>query len=54
MITPKNKKGITGMVIFVVILAVILLVGVIMVIGSSVINWVLDEAVPELTDLGMV
>lgn len=55
-ITPKNKKAQGGdimpLVIFVGALFVILFVGFLMVVGGSVVNWVFDEAVPELSNLG--
>jgi hypothetical protein len=50
-----NKKGnIVSMIYFFVILFVVLFLGFIMVVGSSVLNFVFDVAVPELSDLGMV
>lgn len=51
----KNKKGsIEVMIFFIGILAIILIVGFIMSIGSSVMNWTFDEVIPELSNLGMV
>ena len=41
-------------VIFFLILFVILFAGVIMAFGSTIINWIFDEAVPEVSDLGQV
>ena len=51
----KNKKG-NVMIILIVIGGLFLLAmfGVMLVIGSSTINWVMDTAVPELTTLGQV
>ena len=50
-----NKKGnIVLIAAFFVLLIGILFVGFIMVTGSSVINWVFDIAVPELSNMGMV
>ncbi len=50
-----NKKGNIGAIIFFfVILFVVLFLGFIMLTGSAVLNWVFDEAVPELSNLGMV
>jgi len=51
----KNKKGNVFATIYLVgIMMVLLIVGVLVVIGSSILNWTLDEAVPELTSIGMV
>ncbi|MAH48479.1 hypothetical protein CMI37_21820 [Candidatus Pacearchaeota archaeon] len=51
----KNKKGnIMIVLLFFVALFLILFAGFVMIIGSSVVNWVFDEAVPELTNLGTV
>jgi len=50
-----NKKGnVMNLVIFVGILFVIMFVGFMMVVGSSVINWTADIVTPELTSLGMI
>ena len=51
-----NKRGqsIWGVVFVVGILFLILIIGFIMAIGSSVTNFVADEVVPELSGLGMV
>jgi hypothetical protein len=50
-----NKKGnFFFMILFFVILLVILFLGFVMVVGSSVINLVFDEVVPELTGLGQI
>jgi len=51
----ENKKGQIESVIWIIgILFLILLVGFGMAFGSIVIDWVFDEAVPELSTLGMV
>jgi len=51
----KNKKGNMIMImIFFALLFIVLFLGLIFVIGSSVINWVFDEAVPELSNLGQI
>ena len=51
----KNKKGNVMLIIwFFVALFAILFIGFIMVIGSSLLNWIFDEAVPEVSNLGMV
>lgn len=42
------------MIFFIGLLAIILIIGFIMSIGSSVTNWTFDEVIPELTGLGMV
>ena len=52
MIAKRNKKGIMGIIIFVIFLFLVLFIGVIMALGGGVLNWVFDEAVPELTGLG--
>jgi len=50
-----NKKGnIMLIIMFFVFLFLILFAGFVMVIGSSVINFIFDVAVPELNDLGMI
>jgi hypothetical protein len=50
-----NKKGNAYvMILFIALIFIILFLGFAMVVGSSVINWVFDEAVPEVTNLGMV
>lgn len=57
-LTPMNKKakseGMMPLVFFVGLLFVILIFGFIIVVGSAVINYVMDETVPVLTDLGVV
>lgn len=52
----KNKRGqgMFGILFVVLMLIIILFIGFIMVVGSSVTNWVADEVVPELSGLGMV
>ena len=51
----NNKKGnIMIIIMFIFILFVILFLGFIMLVGSSVMNYVFDIAVPELSNLGMV
>jgi hypothetical protein len=51
----NNKKGnIMGILIVVGALFLLVMGGIIMAIGSSTINWVMDETVPELTALGVV
>jgi Na+-transporting methylmalonyl-CoA/oxaloacetate decarboxylase gamma subunit len=50
-----NKKGNLMLIVgFFIILFLILFAGFMMVIGSATVNWVFDEAVPELTNLGVV
>ena len=50
-----NKKGnVTVIIIFVGSLLLLLLLGLLMVFGSMTFNWIFDEAVPELTNLGEV
>lgn len=50
-----NKKGnINLILIFFIILFLILFLGIIMVVGSSLLNWVFDVSVPELSDLGVI
>ncbi len=53
-----NKKGQQGnfmsIVIFIGLLFVILFIGFIMVVGSAVINWIFDETVPSVLNLGTV
>lgn len=51
----RNKRGDIMSIIWIVsILFVILLIGLLLAFGSMTINWVFDEAVPELSNLGMV
>lgn len=51
----ENKKAsFMGVVFIVGALFVLLLFGVVLGFGSSTINWVMDETVPELKGLGMV
>lgn len=50
----KKGQGFYGVIFVIVLLAVILILGFIAVIGSSVLNFVGDEIVPELSGLGDV
>jgi len=50
----NNKKGIHGMLLVIAGLFLIVMVGIIMALGSSVINWTMDEVVPELDGLGVI
>lgn len=54
MINKNKKANAYLLIIFFVILFVILFLGFIMVIGSSILNWVFDIAVPEVSNLGTV
>jgi len=50
-----NKKGnLSYLVMIFLVFFVIMFVGFIMVIGSSIINWTFDEATPVLVDLGVM
>jgi len=49
----KKSQGASYIILFITILFVLLFVGMLLVFGSAVITWVWDEAVPELTGLGM-
>jgi len=50
-----NKKGNINIILFIgLFLFLLLFVGMGLVIGASVIDWVFDETVPELKDIGMV
>lgn len=50
-----NKKGsLEIIIIFFSAVAFLLVIGLMMLIGSSIINWGADIIVPELTDLGMI
>jgi len=50
-----NKKSNMGVILLIgLVLFSILFLGLLMVIGSSIINWIMDETVPELTTIGMV
>jgi len=50
-----NKKGnITAMLIFVAALFTVLIIGFLMITGSSIVNWVFDEVTPELSNLGTI
>ena len=50
----NKKANIMGMIVFVVVLFAILFLGFIMVVGSSVLNIVFDEVIPELSGVGTV
>ena len=50
----KGQMGVEGVVLLVVVLAIILILGFVAVIGSSALNYVFDEVVPELSGLGDV
>ena len=50
----KKAQSILTIVFFFGILFVILFLGFLMVTGSAVMNWVFDQAVPELIDLGVI
>lgn len=54
MINKKGQLGASNIIYFIVILFLVLLAGLLLVFGSVVVTWVWDEAVPELTNLGMV
>ena len=50
-----NKRGnVFAILLFFGLLIVVLLLGFLMVVGSSVLNWTFDEMVPELTNLGQI
>lgn len=50
-----NKKGnVFGIIIFVAILFIILFLGFMLVVGSSLLNWTFDNITPELTNLGQI
>lgn len=50
-----NKKGnILTMIFFIGILFIILILGFLMIVGSAILNWTMDEAVPELSNLGVI
>ncbi len=54
-IKPMDKKGnLMFIVWFFVFLFVILFFGFVMVVGSAIVNWTFDQAIPELTNLGEV
>ena len=50
----KDKKGITGILLVVVGLFLLMFIALLMIIGSATINYIMDIAMPELTDLGMI
>jgi len=50
-----NKKGqVEGIILIAFILFIVLFIGLLLVIGSVVIDWTADEVVPELTSLGSI
>jgi hypothetical protein len=49
-----NKRGMWGMLLVVGGLFLLVMAGIILAIGSSVVNWTMDIAVPELSGLGVV
>lgn len=54
-INRMNKKGnIVIMLMFFIFLFVVLFIGFMMATGSAILNWVFDETVPELTNLGQI
>ncbi|KYK20693.1 hypothetical protein AYK24_09890 [Thermoplasmatales archaeon SG8-52-4] len=51
----QNKQGnIYMLVFFVGVLFLLIFAGFLFIVGSAVINWVFDEAVPEVSNLGMI
>lgn len=54
MINKKSQAGIVNIILFIGILFFLVLIGLMLAFGSMVINWVFDEAVPELSGLGLV
>lgn len=50
----NKRANITAMIVFVFLLFLVLFLGFILVVGSSVMNWVFDIAVPELSNLGTI
>ena len=50
----KNKKGLMGILLVIGGLFLLVMLGLMMAIGSSTINYVMDIAVPEFKSLGMV
>ena len=50
----KKKAQINNIILLVGLLFILLIAGLFLVFGSMIINWVFDEAVPELSSLGMV
>ena len=50
----KKGEGATSIIIFIFILFVVLFIGVALAFGGVIINWVFDEAVPELNTIGVV
>ena len=50
-----NKRGnLMFIVWFFIVMFVVLFLGFVMVIGSAILNWTFDQAIPELTNLGEV
>ena len=50
-----NKRGnILVIVVFALILVVIMVMGFVAIMGSSILNWVADTAIPPLTSIGVV
>jgi len=50
-----NKEGsFMGIMLIVGVLMLIIMAGVLLIIGSSVINWIADETIPVLNDIGVV
>ena len=54
MMMKDKRGGIIVLVIFIIILFLILFAGFIMLVGSTILNYVFDIAAPELTNLGQV
>ena len=54
MIIKNNKGQITNIIYLVGILFILMFIGLLLAFGGSIINWVMDESVPELTSLGTV
>jgi len=50
----KKGEGIANIIIVIGILFLFLIIGLGLAFGNMIINWVFDEAVPELSNLGMV
>lgn len=54
-ITIPNKKANSYVIIlYFLVMFVVLFVGFLMIVGSSILNWTFDEVVPELNNLGMI
>ena len=54
MIKDKRGQGVLGLVMVVGIIMIVMFVGFILVTGNAVVNWVADEVVPPLSNLGVV